>query len=113
MVRKRSWVQTPETAYLKNNYFIKKFKHFKYNYYGENIASSPLGTIDVIAVGRYNKPNDAHRNKLTYYAKNGYQLADNINNALIYHDAGDNWGHRHNILNFSSGYFYLNYVTII
>lgn len=73
-------------------------RHIKYQYYGENIASIPLGTIQVIAVGSYNNPTDAQQSTLTYHSRNGYQLANNINNASMYHDAGDDWGHRTNIL---------------
>ena len=66
--------------------------------YGENIASSPLGTIRSLSVGAYRNPHDARARRFRYRANNGRQLANDINNASMNHDAGDRNGHRANIL---------------
>lgn len=100
-----------QRSYQLQDYFSHSFKHHKneiqdlishrkihYNFYGENIASSPIGIINILDVGSYNNPNDSNQHYIKYHAKNGYQLANNVNNASMYHDAGDDYGHRDNDL---------------
>ncbi len=77
---------------------IKK-RHLRYQSWGENIASAPLGTTDDVQVGEYKNSHDYRNNHFKSRTKNGIQLANNLNRITIYHDRSDHNGHRNNDLN--------------
>ncbi|QBP18472.1 CAP domain-containing protein [Acetilactobacillus jinshanensis] len=81
--------------HIECQYLINR-NHIRCHYFGENLASSPIGSVNTLAVGQC--VTNLRPCAANYAPKNGYQLANAFNNASMYHDADDYDGHRDNIL---------------